>query len=136
MPPDTTPHYSEHALVNACFALVNDTPAPHGSSAEIHRHAQMVLDAAHDPNLGPHRSVNAQTHRAQVLAEVSRYLEYRAIGAERNGDTNHAEHIRIVDAMITLAFDGPCGRLLIGQGSDTSDPLCTLPSGHSGRCRP
>ena len=29
-----------------------------------------------------------------------------------------------------------CGRLLVGQGGDTYDPLCVLPRGHSGRCLP
>jgi hypothetical protein len=29
-----------------------------------------------------------------------------------------------------------CGRLLVGQGGDTWDPLCVLPKGHTGRCRP
>lgn len=28
----------------------------------------------------------------------------------------------------------PCGRLLVGQGGDTWDPVCTLPTGHSGSC--
>lgn len=27
-----------------------------------------------------------------------------------------------------------CGRLLVGRGSDTWDPLCALPKGHGGRC--
>lgn len=32
---------------------------------------------------------------------------------------------------------GPtCERLLVGQGGDTWDPLCVLPEGHAGRCRP
>ena len=29
-----------------------------------------------------------------------------------------------------------CGRLLVGQGDDTSDPLCLLPVGHVGLCSP
>lgn len=29
-----------------------------------------------------------------------------------------------------------CGRLLVGQGSDTYDPLCVLPAGHAGVCKP
>lgn len=29
-----------------------------------------------------------------------------------------------------------CGRLLVGQGDDTYDPLCRLPLGHEGPCRP
>lgn len=29
-----------------------------------------------------------------------------------------------------------CGRLLVGQGSDTYDPLCVLPAGHVGICEP
>lgn len=29
-----------------------------------------------------------------------------------------------------------CGRLLVGQGSDTYDPLCVLPAGHDGLCKP
>lgn len=32
--------------------------------------------------------------------------------------------------------DDVCGRLLIGQGDDTYDPLCVLASGHAGRCEP
>ena len=28
----------------------------------------------------------------------------------------------------------PCNRLLVGRGTDTYDPLCALPEGHSGRC--
>lgn len=28
-----------------------------------------------------------------------------------------------------------CGRLLVGQGSDTWDPLCVLAAGHEGRCQ-
>jgi hypothetical protein len=31
---------------------------------------------------------------------------------------------------------GTCDRLLVGQGGDTWDPLCTLPAGHKGRCEP
>lgn len=27
-----------------------------------------------------------------------------------------------------------CGRLLVGQGDDTYDPICVLPSGHTGIC--
>lgn len=36
-------------------------------------------------------------------------------------------------------WQGPdpiCGRLLIGQGSDTYDPLCVRPPGHDGLCKP
>lgn len=29
-----------------------------------------------------------------------------------------------------------CGRLLVGQGSDTYDPMCTRSRGHEGVCRP
>lgn len=29
-----------------------------------------------------------------------------------------------------------CERLLVGQGSDTWDPLCQLSRGHSGKCDP
>jgi hypothetical protein len=29
-----------------------------------------------------------------------------------------------------------CHRLLVGQGGDTWDPLCSLPDGHEGTCRP
>lgn len=29
-----------------------------------------------------------------------------------------------------------CGRVLVGQGTDTYDPLCVLLTGHSGRCQP
>lgn len=32
--------------------------------------------------------------------------------------------------------EGMCGRLLVGQGDDTYDPLCVLPAGHDGLCRP
>lgn len=35
-----------------------------------------------------------------------------------------------------LAEPCPCGRLLVGQGGDTWDPICTQPSGHEGRCQP
>lgn len=28
-----------------------------------------------------------------------------------------------------------CGRLLVGLGSDTYDPLCILPEGHAGLCK-
>lgn len=34
------------------------------------------------------------------------------------------------------AEGGLCGRVLVGQGDDTYDPLCVLPAGHSGSCRP
>lgn len=30
----------------------------------------------------------------------------------------------------------PCGRTLVGQGTDTWDPNCVLPSGHAGACQP
>jgi hypothetical protein len=29
-----------------------------------------------------------------------------------------------------------CGRLLVGQGDDTYDPMCARPAGHQGRCMP
>lgn len=29
-----------------------------------------------------------------------------------------------------------CGRLLVGQGDDTYDPMCVLPAGHAGICKP
>lgn len=29
-----------------------------------------------------------------------------------------------------------CGRLLVGAGSDTYDPVCILNPGHRGICRP
>ncbi len=29
-----------------------------------------------------------------------------------------------------------CGRVLVGRGDDTSDPLCTLPEHHGGCCEP
>lgn len=29
-----------------------------------------------------------------------------------------------------------CGRVLVGQGGDTWDPVCTQPEGHEGRCAP
>ena len=29
-----------------------------------------------------------------------------------------------------------CGRLLVGQGTDTWDPECTLPARHAGLCQP
>jgi hypothetical protein len=31
---------------------------------------------------------------------------------------------------------GPCGRVLVGRGSDTFDPCCVLPAGHEGMCQP
>jgi hypothetical protein len=34
----------------------------------------------------------------------------------------------------TGAGDETCGRLLVGQGDDTYDPLCQLPKGHAGSC--
>jgi hypothetical protein len=43
---------------------------------------------------------------------------------------------RAPDLPLMLAADGSCGRLLVGQGSDTYDPLCVLPVGHEGVCRP
>jgi hypothetical protein len=30
----------------------------------------------------------------------------------------------------------PCGRILVGRGGDTSDPLCALDAGHDGPCMP
>jgi hypothetical protein len=36
----------------------------------------------------------------------------------------------------TPRSDEDCGRLLVGQGTDTWDPLCALPRGHEGPCRP
>ncbi len=38
----------------------------------------------------------------------------------------------------TLALqptDTVCGRLMVGRGSDTYDPMCQLPHGHEGSCR-
>jgi hypothetical protein len=36
-----------------------------------------------------------------------------------------------------LQEDEPiCGRLLVGQGDDTYDPVCVLPPNHTGACRP
>jgi hypothetical protein len=32
--------------------------------------------------------------------------------------------------------DETCGRLLVGQGDDTYDPLCVLLKGHAGVCEP
>lgn len=29
----------------------------------------------------------------------------------------------------------PCGRIMVGEGTDTYDPLCDLPNGHPGACR-
>lgn len=29
-----------------------------------------------------------------------------------------------------------CGRVLVGQGGDTFDPTCVLPTGHGGLCKP
>lgn len=28
-----------------------------------------------------------------------------------------------------------CGRLLLGSGTDTYDPVCELPVGHAGACK-
>lgn len=28
-----------------------------------------------------------------------------------------------------------CGSLMVGSGSDTYDPICDLPDGHSGPCK-
>lgn len=30
--------------------------------------------------------------------------------------------------------DETCGRLLVGRGGDTWDPVCTLPAGHKEPC--
>jgi hypothetical protein len=40
-------------------------------------------------------------------------------------------------ALDWLKEDNPdCGRLLVGQGDDTYDPVCLRPLGHEGPCRP
>lgn len=31
---------------------------------------------------------------------------------------------------------GPCARTLVGLGDDTYDPMCSLPFGHEGTCKP
>lgn len=28
-----------------------------------------------------------------------------------------------------------CGRIMVGSGTDTYDPLCVLPEGHGGQCK-
>jgi hypothetical protein len=28
-----------------------------------------------------------------------------------------------------------CGRIMVGSGTDTYDPLCELPAGHGGMCK-
>lgn len=35
-----------------------------------------------------------------------------------------------------IAITGPlCGRIMVGAGGDTYDPLCVLPDGHRGDCK-
>lgn len=33
------------------------------------------------------------------------------------------------------AAKGPCGRIMVGSGTDTYDPICELISGHRGSCK-
>ncbi len=42
---------------------------------------------------------------------------------------------RLADFVPPIPME-PCCRLLVGQGGDTFDPVCTRPKGHEGACAP
>jgi hypothetical protein len=39
------------------------------------------------------------------------------------------------DAVLALSPSEPCGRIMVGSGTDTYDPVCELPEGHRGSCK-
>lgn len=47
-----------------------------------------------------------------------------------------AMYARVPDSTFTEKERRTCGRLLVGQGTDTWDPLCRLPIGHKEECKP
>lgn len=79
----------------------------------------------------PDRDREAYRNRAQMI------LDRLDLMAAESGETVIA--VRIGEQ---LPFNEPmddepiCGRLLVGQGDDTYDPLCVLKPGHDGACKP
>jgi hypothetical protein len=69
---------------------------------------------------------------------IGLFLEYRdSYGYDEDRARASAinEVVEAEHARIELAQEAPCGRPMVGSGTDTYDPTCDLIAGHSGPCR-
>lgn len=80
-----------------------------------------------------------------ALADLLAWVDFALAGTSHMDEpaiTNARAALRVVradggtDALPAPDETAQCGRLLVGQGDDTYDPMCVLPIGHYGTCHP
>ena len=97
------------------------------------RWPQKIIDGAGEVEVVP----------AEAIREIRRVALSTVGGDDRlTGEQNQRRRealayiIEITSRTLGGRYDDRCGRLLVGQGDDTYDPICWLPKGHEGICRP
>jgi hypothetical protein len=98
--------------------MINERPAV-GWVGDMHSGGLTIYavdDEGYSAGEGVELGHGIPTHVARELGDELRDLLSRIVAAQRG-------------------WEG-CPRVLVGQGSDTHDPICARQSGHQGRCRP
>jgi DNA-binding MarR family transcriptional regulator len=110
---------------NVLFAVISNGPV---TAAAVAAHVRMTVDAARASlgRLEARALVAAQytgtAQRARAYVETERGRAALAAADRDLDEDDEAEAI--------------CGRVLVGRGSDTYDPLCVEDAGHDGPCAP
>jgi hypothetical protein len=68
-----------------------------------------------------------------VTARTGKRLRLRRLTGSQAGREIMVSREQLRAAFRPLALQ--CGRMMVGSGGDTYDPICELPTGHDGRCR-
>lgn len=124
------------ARAAACYAIAEPVYVERRYAGQVHfvdpwpweDHYDKRKDGGNYPNAIPpvasERRLDMLVKAGALLAaEIDRLIRAAADAA----DDFESEHDVMLEAI--------CGRVLVGQGSDVSDPLCVLPRGHRGGCR-